>query len=207
MLRHTSTAAPSEAMNFDLTRYSRTIQSVLEPAEGGHRLMPLVPRRPCPSEGLDRLRETSLQELFDTAPASPQFAECVESALYLYFSDLDHSHRISQSIKSTTGSFLHGIMHRQEPDFSNAKYWFRKVPGHPVYGTLQTAALSELPAESGLRRSMGSRGQWDASWMVDQCEVAHRGQATELEEELLQIQSLEWQLLFDYCYTKAVGRE
>jgi hypothetical protein len=194
-------------MNFELTDYSRAIQAILAPAEAGRRLMPLAPERPLPGDGLERLQQTSTQALFDAAPASDAFAECVESALYLYFSDLDRSHRISQNIGSTTGSFLHGIMHRQEPDFSNAKYWFRRVPSHPVYAILRDAALDELPPEAGLRNSIESHAEWDASWMIDQCEAARRNGDRELEKELLVVQRLEWQLLFDYCYGHAVGRE
>ncbi len=194
-------------MNFELTNYSPAIQAILEPAEAGRRLMPLAPERPFSSDGLERLRQTSTQALFEKAPTCDVFAQCVESALYLYFSDLDRSHRISQNIGSTTGSFLHGIMHRQEPDFSNAKYWFRRVPSHPVYAALRDAALSELPPDAGLRNSIGSRPEWDPYWMVDQCEAARRNSDRELEKELLIVQNLEWQLLFDYCYAQATGRE
>jgi hypothetical protein len=194
-------------MNFDLTNYSKAIQSILEPAEAGRRLMPLAPAQPFSNEGIERLRRTSAGALFDAPPVSSTFAQCVESALYLYFSDLDHSHRISQDIGSTTGSFLHGIMHRQEPDYSNAKYWFRKVASHPVYKSLRDAALHDLPRESKLRNEIQSRPEWDPYWMIDHCDAAYGSGGQELENDLLIIQSLEWRLLFDYCYRQATGRE
>ncbi len=190
-------------MNFELTNYSQAIQSILEPAEAGRRLMPLAPAQPFSGEGLERLRLTSAGALFDAPPASTTFAQCSESALYLYFSDLDRSHRISQEIGSTTGSFLHGIMHRQEPDYSNARYWFRKVASHPVYNALRAAALHDLPRGSKLRNPIDSRPEWDAFWMVEQCEVARGSGGQDLEHDLLIIQSLEWRLLFDYCYRQA----
>jgi hypothetical protein len=46
--------------------------------------------------------------------------------------DIERSHSISQNIENLEGSFLHGMMHRREGDFSNAKYWFRRVGNHPV---------------------------------------------------------------------------
>lgn len=196
-------------MTFQLDNYSSMIGSILGPAEGGSRLMPLAPGGLWRNEGWERLKACSAADLFDTTPASLEFASCVESALYLYFSDLDKSHTISQGIDSTTGSFLHGIMHRQEPDFSNAKYWFRKVGSHPVYGSLRAAALEALPEEdpAGLKRTIAGRDVWDAFWMVDQCEAASRAGGAELENGLLRIQRAEWQLVFDYCYRRAVGAE
>ena len=58
------------------------------------------------------------------------------SGLWLLAGDLDRSHSISQEISSPDGSFWHGIMHRREGDFGNAKYWFRKVGAHPVLDQL-----------------------------------------------------------------------
>jgi len=198
-----------EMMTFSLDEYGTTIASILGPAEGGARLMPLAPDGPWRHEGWERLKGCSTEALFDQAPVSGEFASCVESALYLYFSDLDRSHTISQNISSTTGSFLHGIMHRQEPDFSNAKYWFRKVAGHPVFGALRDAALATLSegGAAGLRGSIEGHVEWDALWMVDQCEAAHRGGGRALEDQLLRIQRAEWQAVFDYCYRRAVGAE
>jgi hypothetical protein len=62
--------------------------------------------------------------------------ELLESGLWLLVGDLDRSHDISQQDSTAEGSFLHGIMHRREGDFSNAKYWFRKVGTHCVIDQL-----------------------------------------------------------------------
>ena len=169
--------------------------------------MPLAPRGPLQGEGLDLLKGTPAKELFDGGEvAVPEFAECVRSALFLYFSDLDRSHTISQGIHSTTGSFLHGIMHRQEPDFSNAKYWFRKAPSHEVFPALREAALERWAAgPETLRAAVESRSAWDAFWFVDQCEAVRRGGASEMQAALMEAQRIEWQMLFDYCYRGAVG--
>jgi hypothetical protein len=42
--------------------------------------------------------------------------------------------------------------------------------------------------------------------MIDQCEAAQGGNNADFEQRLLEIQRLEWQLLFDYCYCKATGK-
>ncbi len=197
---------------FDHARYGSTIESILGPHEGGQRLMPLAPRGPLRGEGLDRLTQSSTEQLFEGQPiVSSAFAECVRSALFLYFAALDESHTISQGISSPSGSFLHGIMHRQEPDFSNAKYWFRRVPEHEIYAALRQSALDLLKGEAGaaagrLRSEIERRSQWDPLWFVDECQTAHRGKDADHEQRLLEMQRLEWQLLFDYCYRHAVGK-
>jgi hypothetical protein len=53
----------------------------------------------------------------------------LQAGIWLYVDDLDRSHRISQNIHTPEGSYWHGIMHRREGDFSNAKYWFRLAGG------------------------------------------------------------------------------
>ncbi len=195
---------------FDMNTYSPGIQGILEPNGAGQRLLPLASREPLGGEGLTLLGRSSTADLFSaTEGASSEDAECVRSALYLYFSELDASHRISQGIPSATGSFLHGIMHRQEPDFSNSKYWFRQVGRHPVFPALREAALRLLNGSEGegdrLRDEIDGSREWDPFWLVDECQAVHQGAAGDLEQRLMEIQRLEWQLLFDYCYRRAVG--
>jgi hypothetical protein len=177
----------------------------LSALDDGRRRMPLAPSGPARGEGLELLRSTPPEALFEgETPASGPFAECVRSALYLYYSALDESHTISQDIHSTTGSFLHGIMHRQEPDYSNAKYWFRRVGEHELFPTLREDALRLSLKTDEVRRAIQERKRWDSMWLVDECERGAKAGGA-LEEDLLEVQRLEWELLFDYCYRRALA--
>lgn len=121
-------------------------------------------------------------------PAAGEMGQALLSALWLYHDFLDESHAISQELHTPTGSLLHGMMHRREPDAWNSKYWFRRVGDHPVYLAIGAAA-KELGYGTGV---------WDAAKFVDDCEAA-RGSGTEREELLRRVQAKEIELVAAWC--------
>jgi hypothetical protein len=133
-------------------------------------------------------------------------AACCVAGVWLVHDFLDESHTISQGIETPSGSFWHGIMHRREGDFGNSKYWFRRVGTHPVYEVI--AERSQHVGES-LRDSQSRLGEtrpreWDPFAFVDECQAAVRGTA-DARERCLDLQQIEWEALFDYCYHAASG--
>jgi hypothetical protein len=141
-------------------------------------------------------------------PADMEMAACCISAVWLLHDCLDESHTISQNIDTTSGSFLHAIMHRREGDFSNAKYWFRNVGQHPVFAELGErahVAASLRDAGPSLGETYLRDGAWDPFAFVDLCQSVARGQ-TAVRELCLDIQQAEWELLFDHCYQAAAGK-
>lgn len=130
---------------------------------------------------------------------------CV-AGVWLLHDFLDESHEVSQGINTAEGSFWHGIMHRREGDFSNAKYWFRHVGDHPVYESLARRAkelADEHDASSAIAK-LTARGTWEPYAFVDLCQAAERSGAH--RELCLDLQQVEWELLFDFCYRSAIGK-
>lgn len=123
------------------------------------------------------------------------------AGLWLYHDFLDESHAISQEIETATGGYWHGIMHRREPDFANAKYWFRRVGRHPIEPMLVAATreLVEATQPNPATRFLAEQSGWDHFQFIDLCHAVAAGQSP---SALLcrQIQQREWRLLFDYCY-------
>jgi hypothetical protein len=176
------------------------------------RLVDTDRRRPLDAGVPDAKARTSLASLsIETAFAHAQIADrdmatCCHSAVWLLHDDLDESHSLSQQIETPSGSFWHGVMHRREGDFSNAKYWFRRVGGHATFSALSQRA-AEIAAVRGEERALKkliTAGAWDACAFVDLVETVVRGQGS-ARELCLDIQQAEWELLFDHCYRAAVG--
>lgn len=133
------------------------------------------------SQDIDQNIDQDVHQRISQGVAEEMAAACL-SGLWLLHNHLDASHDISQSIASPAGSHWHAIMHRLEGDFSNSKYWYRRVGQWPVYD--QVAEISGQP--------------FDPIALVDQ--VQSLG-----SDATHQIAVAEWQALFAFCYQRANG--
>lgn len=170
------------------------------------RAAPLAVGQSRPQQELAADLERVAADLIGRAGGGP-LASCCAAGLWLRFGFLDRSHDLSQQIETVEGCYWHAIMHRHEPDYSNAKYWFRQIGRHPVFDSL--AEASRLLAVGHPLDShcefLDQRGGWDSLAAVDWCAAvaAGRSDSTELCRTVL---LREWELLFDYCYrTGATG--
>ncbi len=170
--------------------YHPKIQALIESAPE----MPLGPGTPNATAHA-ALQALTLEQAFEgkTLRHRTMAGACL-SGLWLLHNYLDESHTISQDDPSITGSFLHGIMHRREPDASNSAYWFRKVGRHPIFDALRHAVAQE---------GLGPDAPWDPFAFIDRCEQARDSNAPE-EQRCIKIQQIEWSLLFEYCHRAAI---
>ncbi|MBD3265711.1 hypothetical protein GF373_03505 [bacterium] len=151
-----------------------------------------------------RLRQLNPEDLFPNQNIkNKEMAKCCLSGLWLYHDFLDESHTISQQIPTRSGSYWHGIMHRREPDASNAKYWFRRVEEHPIFPDLLKKAKQIGGNYDKSPQFLKQNEKWDPFAYIDWVEET-RDTQTPAAPLCQQIQQMEWILLFDYCYNRAI---
>ena len=147
--------------------------------------------------------DESLKQAVSTAGAAPDrtVSLAVQAGLYLMNDCLDESHACSQSIEGEgthrCGDYWHAITHRREPDYGNAKYWFRQVGRHPIFERLPDIArriAAERKAES-IARFVDA--DWDPFLFVDLCERHARDESSPSAVALREIQGWEMALLLE----------
>lgn len=126
-------------------------------------------------------------------------SELAKSAALLWHDDLEASHKISQGIQTREGSFLHGIMHRREPNASNAKYWFGLVGEHPAFEVL-ASSVKALGQSSTSIDALLPDGTWEPFRFVDACIRAAQNPETQIHQTLQRIQQLEFEALIAHLF-------
>jgi hypothetical protein len=179
-------------MDFDPAKYGAGVARILAYDGNGQRLMPLTCSG-CSSEAARReLQELKAKDLFPKTknPDAPM------AGLWLYFSCFEEAHQLADACSGKDGDYWHAIVHRQEPDSGNAAYWFRRVSTHTIFTELSREAgrISERFPAAEFRSA-----NWDPYAFIDLCERARSQPGSPQEQAALEIQRVEWQLLFDHC--------
>jgi hypothetical protein len=177
-----------------MDRYSEFIDRVLR-ADG-------LLRKLIPNDILDRQlwREVTAADdakLAGAAKINPKEFALVRGGLLYALDDLDGCHRIFQEVHSDLGSYWHGMMHRREGDFDNARYWFRRAGSLPMFGRLHGEVADTSP-------DMAKQFSWDPYLFTNACEQARYG-AEDDRGELPQLQFAEFDVLFDYSWRQALA--
>lgn len=153
------------------------------------------------------LESISSRDLIDGPIVREDQADALLAALWLRHDWLDESHRISQRLENPTGSFWHAIMHRREGDFSNSKYWYRRIGDFPALTSLTVKAtelINPFPADKSVFRI--TFDGWNPSAFVDLVELVYQSASDPRYHLAVQLQELEWQVLFEHCTRAASGK-
>jgi hypothetical protein len=147
-----------------------------------------------PDKQLVRMSPKELTAAIDVILAANRIGseqqDLITGLLLLWYDHLDAAHSIAQNIQNINGSLLHAIVHRREPDYSNAKYWFRHVGTHPVYETI-AMEIRNLPPPAS--KSFIRAGNWDPVAFVDACQAVGSNRHPQDQSEMLkQIQKIEF---------------
>jgi len=157
---------------------------------------------PGPRAGVESLQ--SLQSAIDEAlrknPLPTAKADVARALILLWHDHHDPAHTIVQDMTTPEASYVHAILHRREPDFGNAKYWFHRVGSHSCYPPLAelAAGLLKNPSHAALQSKLIPAGKWDAFAFVDACETAaKRPVDAALVAALREIQAAEFRRLLE----------
>ena len=130
------------------------------------------------------LRDADLERLGGYRPEGVPF---VRSLLLLTAGDLERAHILVQEASNADGTYIHGIVHRTEGDFDNARYWFRRTAVHPAAAEIYRKAAVNSPR-------VASSTTWDPVWLTDWVEASKR---TGADEELRAVLTIEAEVLLE----------
>lgn len=171
-------------------------------------LPPLSPKR-LYSHAVDR-DIAAFHDGLDLKFRSSAEGHALTAALYLANDNLDLAHKLVQTHEGhPTCDWVHAIVHRREGDYSNSKYWVRRVGAHPAYHGLQARATRLLDEEGVPKAASGSlataldkirtQGEWNGYLFVDAVSMQESGDGDDESRRLLErLQHLEWQCLMRY---------
>jgi hypothetical protein len=138
------------------------------------------------------------EAIASTHLAGPR-AELIRAILLLWHDHHDAAHHIVQDMETPDGGYIHAILHRREPDYFNAKYWFRRVGPHPCFSELagRAADILRKSGSDSLVKQLLPGGRWDSFAFVDACDAAASPSAP-THAALREIQRAEFEVLLDH---------
>ena len=156
----------------------------------------LTPSEPSDRSLLQRIRAAEDSAIADGKAIGDLAAFRLVRGGLLYLVDaIDECHEHFQEVHTDLGSYWHGMMHRRESDFDNARYWFRRASRLPFFDTLHRRA-SECSVD------MAKQMSWDPYLFTGQCEQARFGEM-EFMDQLKKLQRAEFDVVFDYTWRQA----
>jgi len=112
---------------------------------------------------------------------------CLRALAWIWHDHLDAAHGLVQDLSGADAAWIHGIIHRREPDYSNARYWFHRVGGHSALETMADEAAPILASHAALPFRLIRDGRWDAFTFIDAVAASLRQGPESADSELLRI--------------------
>ncbi len=143
--------------------------------------------------------ERALQKVFSTTHHTDEQHKLIRALVLLWHDHLDIAHTLAQEMDTPDGSLIHAIIHRREPDYGNAKYWFHRVRHHPSFADIgsRVADLPSSGAECLLLDRCAPDGVWDPVAFIDCCQ-AEASSSSGHEAFLQKMQRTEFSALLNY---------
>ena len=171
-------------------RYTEFIDRLLSQED---LLKTLIPTGRLDRDLLESLRATTDDLLAGgKVPGDPAMFALVRGGLFYALDALPEAHAIFQDAKGDPGAYWHGMLHRREGDFDNARYWFRRAGVLPFFSEMHSGACAKS-------ETMARQSNWDPYLFTGQCEQARFG-ADDLVAEMQALQRIEFDAIFDYCW-------
>ena len=162
--------------------YSAFITDFLREAQ----LPRLSATEPVPVKRL--IQRVAVAEDHEIARAKGPEARCIRSLLFIAAGGVDQAHRIVQEISTSDAAYIHGIIHRIDDDFDNARYWFRRAGMEPA-----SAEIYRRAAANSL--TVASHPIWDPLLVTDMVETSRTAGVT---QELRVILTIEFEELLQF---------
>jgi hypothetical protein len=138
---------------------------------------------------IEFLRSTDLALLSGFPPSHVPYAR---SLLLLAAGDIEAAHRIAQESSSIDGAYVHGMIHRIEDDFDNARYWFFRAGVHPASPEIYRRAAANS-------QRIASHPTWDPGSVTDWLEESR---SKGISEELRAVLRIESEVLLEHFAEK-----
>ena len=177
-----------------MNRYSDFVQRLLLHE---HTLDDPLPKEPTDYELVIRLREADDAKIFGDAAIQPGApVGLIRAGLFYYHNALPDGHQEAAEDEGDVAAYWHGMIHRREGDFENARYWMRRAGEQPGFREMQARASDAAP-------HMARQSNWDPFLFTHLCEQYKYGE-TEYKKEIGQLQRVEFAVMFDYVWRRCV---
>ena len=162
--------------------YPAFINDILRDAQ----LPRISTHEPPPDKRL--IQRITAAEDHEIARANGPKTRCIRSLLYVLVGGMEQAHRIVQELSTSDAAYIHGMIHRIDDDFDNARYWFRRAGMEPAAAEMyRRAAANSL--------TFASRSIWDPILLTNMLEKSRNAEVT---DELRTILTVEFEVMLQF---------